>query len=75
MMHDQIMRNVELSLYRKARVWTSSLPDAVYISSKSINVAFSANLSSTSAPDKIAAVELYVPQGLKCSYGLLGGSF
>ena len=66
------MENLELGNHRRARVWLGELPSATYTSGETL----SHRVEASEAPHEgleLAAVEVFVPRGPHCMYGLLGG--
>src|SRR5713101_8557916 len=68
-----VMTVLELTRYRRARIWDDECPGARYPSSKSLQGEVEA--ASVETPPRRIALELVVPHGPRVSYGLLGGDF
>jgi hypothetical protein len=70
----QVMRLLQLSRHRKARVWFNEAPNAGYSPSSFVRRVVSVGPASPPAT-RIAAIELMVPRGPRASYGLLGAKW
>lgn len=71
------MIELNLSSYRKARVWVGHLPQEAYFDSVSIlqkRLPIDSNKSKNLA-DNLFAVEIVIPRGGMTTYGLLGAEY
>lgn len=64
---------LDLSRYRRARIWDGECPGARYEIGNSLRGEVEA--STDQSPPRRIAVEIVVPKGPMVSYGLLGGEF
>lgn len=65
---------LNLSDYRKARVWLGELPDIIYPVAEIVETTLGTKNVAV-AEIRRAAIEMFVPKGGRAVYGLLGAEF